>query len=59
MNEITLLWLCCLVAPISVVPLRKRISRGRFVLLTVTSPIVLYALLIIAFAMLALLYGDK
>ena len=55
MNEITLLWLCCLVAPISVMPIRKRMSKGRFLLLALTAPIVLYAFLIIAFAMLALL----
>ena len=59
MNEMTLFCLCCLVWPIFVMPLRKRLSRVQFVLLAVPSSIVLYVLFLIAFAMLALLYGDK
>ena len=59
MNEMTLFCLCCLVGPISIVPFRKRLSRVRFVLLAVASPVVFYVLLLVAFAMLALLYGDK
>lgn len=59
MNEKTLLILCYLVTAICILPFAKRLSKRWLVVSILLIPIAIYALLILMFVAIALIYGDK
>ena len=59
MNEKTLLCLCYLAGVPVILLLAKRLSNIKLFFAAILGPLVVYVLLIVAFAMLAIAFGDK